>query len=76
MSDDDDDAAVMIQADCLVVVCRARFTRWFMVIKFIDEDLFVFVCVAIYLVPYSRMQPRRYIKSQGYPLSCLTERTK
>ena len=34
--DDDDE---MVQADCLVVVCRARFTRWFMVVMFIDEDL-------------------------------------
>ena len=25
--DDDDDDAEMVQADCLVVVCRARFTR-------------------------------------------------
>ena len=31
VSDDDDDDAEMVQADCLVVVCRARFTRWFMV---------------------------------------------
>ena len=35
VSDDDDDddvVAEMVQADCLVVVCRARFTRWFMFI--------------------------------------------
>ena len=27
VNDDDDVAAGMVQADCLVVVCRARFTR-------------------------------------------------
>ena len=43
--DDDDDVVVeMIEADCLVVVCRARFTRWFMVVMFIGEDLLVYFC--------------------------------